>query len=467
MTRTAILYIAERCNQHCVFCLEVDKTWKPLPDFSTRQVAETLRSLREEGAQQITFMGGETLFRKDIGDILAESKRLGFRRIGVTTNGTVLSTPGFLRRLMGRGLDFIEFSLHGHSEALANAIGGTSFTFRRQAQALAELDDIGTLLTIVNVVICRENKDHVVDIARYLTENFPRIPARFKLKFVGLMGLAESQTAQPPLRYAEVDAVAAGDFLDARGVPFSYNNFPLCRLGRHAAHSLELGDMAADEQYLDYDHQGGRDYVDTRYHLSGRCWPNPCGGCTLKAICSGIENAYRLQHGHDELRARHDDPLPILSAALAGVGLDPGQAARRLEALRHEPRPASVSRDPAAPAVAAASVRLRRPGAPDPIVELHVEPARPDRPAYATIGSLSLSYRAEGDAVFRQSGVPELLRLATEALARCEAAASLDAAGAAIAAAATGAGWAVLPADDAPPPAAARGGGGQDGTQLC
>ena len=33
--RTAILYIAARCNQDCVFCLEVEKAWVPFVDPST------------------------------------------------------------------------------------------------------------------------------------------------------------------------------------------------------------------------------------------------------------------------------------------------------------------------------------------------------------------------------------------------------------------------------------------------
>lgn len=463
MTHTAIVYIAERCNQRCVFCLEVDQTWQPLPDFSTGQVVETLRGLHAEGADQVTFMGGETLFRKDFGEILAETRRLGFQRIGVTTNGTVLSTPGFLRRLMDRGLDFIELSLHGHTEALANQIGGTDFTFRRQARALAELNEIGSLLTIVNVVICPENKDHVVDIARYLTTDFPRIPARFKLKFVGLMGLAESARARPALRYGAVDALASGDFLAARGVPVAFNNFPLCRLGRHAARSLELADLATDEQYFDYDHRGGSRYVDTRYHLDGRCWPEPCLDCSLRPICCGIENAYRLRHGHGELRARDDDPLAILADALAAHGRDRAGAAPILTALAREPRPLSVTNEAGG---AAAIVRLRRGGGSP--VELQVEPSRPDLRAYATAGALSLSYRGDGDAVFRQPGVPDLLRLAQAALGSVG---DVAGAAAAIAAAAGAAGWEVLqtagPSAPRHPAPAAAADGGRARPSLC
>ena len=480
MNRTAIVYIAERCNQHCVFCLEIDSTWKPLPETSTTEVAALLGKLRRQGAEHITFMGGETFFRKDLGDILAAAKREGFTRVGVTTNGTVLSKPGFLRHLVDCGLDFIEFSLHGHTPELANQIAGTDFTFKRQAQALSEVNELG-LFTIVNTVICRENKEHVVDIARYLTTNFPRIPARFKFKFVSMMGRAASHTDERMLRYAEVDALPPGDYLEEHGVSFWYDNFPLCRLGRHAAHSLELAGMAADARYFDYDHKGGADYVDTAYQLSGRCWPERCDPCTLRPICCGIEHQYLIQQGAGELNARGDDPLPILTRTLVDLGkppfavtLDPATAPERLEALRGDPRPRSLNQPPheppptstdtapasiapststdAAPAVDDNIVRLRLERKEEGlVVELQLEMSQPGRAAYAKVGPFSLSYLADDDGVYARPGVPQLLAQAKQTLKRCAPAATLQAAGAAIAQAVEAMGWEPTASAAAPP----------------
>jgi organic radical activating enzyme len=464
--RTAIVYIACRCNQNCVFCLEVDPTWAKFDEPSTQEVHREIDQLRSRGANHITFMGGETFFRKDLPDILMHAKAVGFTRLGVTTNGTILSKPGFLRRMVDSGLDFVEFSLHGHSEELANLIGGTDFTFQRQARALAEIDEMGTLPMIVNVVICRENKDHVVDIPRYLTTNFPRISARFKFKFVSLMGLAASRASEGMLRYSEVDAVAAGDYLDARGIPFWYDNFPLCRLGRHAGHSLELSAMASDERYFDYDHAGGGSYIDTGYQLAGRCWPEPCLRCTLRPVCCGIESAYDVHQGAGELSARSDDPLPLLAFALADLGGDPGTAAQMLEALRKDERPITCSISQPAPAGGAVQeghavdantvrVRLERTQQPDFAVELQVELSQPDRPAYAKVGRFSLSYLAADDSVYELSGMRQLLAAAEEALRRIDSLASVQAAGAAIAAAAAALGWepaAHEPPNPAPPP---------------
>src|SRR5579871_1132944 len=105
MPRTAILYVTERCNQACVFCLEEDGL-ALRPDLPRPQVLADLADLRARGAEHITFMGGETFLRKDLPELLAETKKLGFTRVGVTTNGTALAHEGFLDRMIGAGLDF-------------------------------------------------------------------------------------------------------------------------------------------------------------------------------------------------------------------------------------------------------------------------------------------------------------------------------------------------------------------------
>ena len=282
-------------------------------------------------------------------------------------------------------------------------------------------------------------------------------PLRFKFKFVKLMGLAATKASEDMLRYSEVDAVAVGDYLEERGVTFWYDNFPLRRLGRHAAHSLELATLASDQRYFDYDHKGGSDYADAGYQLSGQCWPTPCDSCTLRPICCGVGNGYWTHQGAGELRPSSDDPLPILVCALDDLGKgpfavrhDPAMAPVRLEALRKEPRPrhsmnqGEPSTLPAnegtTPPVDENSVRLRGVQK-DLVVELGLELTQPDRPAYVKVGPFSLSYIGKGDAVREQPGVQQLLDAAEQTLKQCDPAATVQAAGAAITKAVEPLGW--------------------------
>jgi hypothetical protein len=334
-------------------------------------------------------MGGETFFRKDLGRILEHARTVGFTRVGVTTNGTVLSKKGFIQELVARGLAFIELSIHGHTPELANAIGGTHFTFERQAEAMAELDEIGTLTTIVNVVVCRENKDHLLDIARYVCEKYPRIPARFKLKFVSLQGLAATRPGGA-LGYSEVDFLRVGDYLEERGAPFWFYNVPLCRLGRHARRSHELATMSVDEQYFDFNHQGAAEYYDSGHQLEGRVWPEaPCSPCSLRPVCPGIEETLRRALGEGSLATRDADPLDLMRFALEDRGADPAAAEGRLIALRGEPRPTRFIRPRAEGAL-----RFGHVSEPEPLDLLIEEQTSPPRRAFAQTARFTLSYRA-------------------------------------------------------------------------
>jgi len=438
MGRTAIMYIAERCNQSCVFCLEEDGTWNEFVDPSTQQVFDTLRGLRARGAEHITFMGGETFFRKDLARILAEARTVGFTRLGVTTNGTVLSKPGFVNDLVRAGLEFIEFSVHGHTPELANAIGGTHFTFERQAAALAEINALGSLHTIVNVVVCNENKDHLVSVARYVCETFPRIPKRFKFKFASMLGLALARAQQGNLlRYEDVEFEPLGDYLTECGVPFWFYNVPLCRLGRHAGHAHELGTLATEESYFDFDHRGHSDYYDSAEQLEGRVFPErSCTSCTVAPLCSGIEESYRLTAGESGLSPRTEDPLPLVAAALADRGLDPSMAPARLEQLRMRPRPSRFVR-----ARPEGALRFRCADAPEPL-DVEVEPRREGAPAFFATRRYMMTYRrwSDGDPTSRED-VQTLLRAGAQALRTAdEYGAALDGARAAVAAVTSG-GW--------------------------
>lgn len=437
MVRTAILYIAERCNQSCVFCLEEDGSWTPFVDPSTTAVMDQVTALFQRGARHITFMGGETFFRKDLGRILEHAREAGFTRVGVTTNGTVLSKKGFIQELVARGLDFIELSIHGHTPELANSIGGTHFTFERQAAAMADLNEIGTLKTIVNVVVCRENKDHLIDIARYVCETYPHIPARFKLKFVSLQGLAAKSAA---LGYTEVDFIGVGDYLEERGVPFWFYNVPLCRLGRHAQRSHELGTMADGEQYFDFNHRGAAEYYDSGYQIEGRVWPEaPCSPCSLRPVCPGLEETLRREAGEGALATQGADPLDFVRFALEDRGVDPAAAEERLMALRGEPRPSRFIRSRSEGAL-----RFVHAEEPEPLDLLIEEQTSPPRRAFAQTARFTLSYRSwsNGDAAARPR-VAALLAALVPALEKADAAGkSLADARAAVAAEAIP-GWAV------------------------
>lgn len=391
MARTAILYVTERCNQACVFCLEEDGT-ALRPDVPPERVAADLGSLRARGAEHITFMGGETFLRKDLPSLLAEAKRLGFTRLGVTTNGTALAHPGFLDRMIHAGLDFVEMSVHADDAALAAEISGKAFTFERQQRALAELEAARERLqVIVNVVICRQNRHRLEAIALMLLDRFPRLRPTVKWKFVSVIGAA-ADAGEPPLRYDEVALAPALALCRERGVDYWIYNFPLCRVPGEASRSHEAQAFVLDWRYHDYDHRRRDGYYDSGFQLEGNVWPAPtCEGCGLAPICPGLEETYRLRHGERELTRSSEAALPKVAAILAGAGREAARAEEVLAGLSERARPTRFVPE-VTPRPGEAAIAFRHPSWDEPLW-FELAPADGRTRAFATGRRLRLSYR--------------------------------------------------------------------------
>lgn len=415
--KTAIVYITQRCNLSCVFCLEDDPTWRGYADPETDDVRATIDRLYDEGARHITFMGGETLFRKDLSSILEHARARGFTRLGVTTNGSALSKPGAIARLRDAGLQFIELSIPAHTADLSRQITRSDVAFERQARAIEEIVAVGCPV-IANVVICRENRSAIHEIVDYVTRSLPLDRLRVKLKFVSQQGNEALRTLEDgqALAYSDVDLIALGDALVAAGAAFWTSNAPLCRLGPHAAHAHEVMTFATGETYFDLDHVGQLDYFDSSYQMGARAWPEPCAGCSVRPVCPGVERAYLEQHGTGELRPRTDDPAALLAEAARLVGA-PADGMRdrvtELAAVRHT-YPDDPGRRPG-------TFRLEHPESPVPM-DLSVTETDEDTRGYLVTDSLTLGYVAWRDAHPREfAPCRDLLEAAAAVVRRADA----------------------------------------------
>ncbi|CCH56034.1 Radical SAM domain protein [Fibrisoma limi BUZ 3] len=97
-------YVTYRCNATCSFC---DIWERPSPYVTPENVRENLRDLKRLGVRVIDFTGGEPLLHRQLPDLLAEAKQLGFITT-ITTNG--LLYPKYADRLRGL-VDMLHFSL--------------------------------------------------------------------------------------------------------------------------------------------------------------------------------------------------------------------------------------------------------------------------------------------------------------------------------------------------------------------
>ena len=91
----AQVVVTRRCNLKCGYCTEYDRTSDPAP---YEELALRLAKLAELSAWAVCLTGGEPRMHPRLPDLVAEMRRLGFKRRMLITNGWRL-TPALIDAL--------------------------------------------------------------------------------------------------------------------------------------------------------------------------------------------------------------------------------------------------------------------------------------------------------------------------------------------------------------------------------
>jgi Fe-coproporphyrin III synthase len=117
--------LIRRCNLACMHCYSISADIDFPGELSTADVMQVMDDLKAFGVPALILSGGEPLLRKDIFEIAARAKALGFYT-ALSTNGTLIDAP-LARRIGDTGFDYVGISLDG--------IEATHDRFRRQQGA--------------------------------------------------------------------------------------------------------------------------------------------------------------------------------------------------------------------------------------------------------------------------------------------------------------------------------------------
>ncbi|MEW5818332.1 MAG: PqqD family peptide modification chaperone, partial [Spirochaetota bacterium] len=159
--------VTKGCNLRCVHCYNYDKYAAPNcttgTDLTPNEALETVRKIADFGFEQIHFLGGEPLFRKDILEIFAEAVKRGLR-VTVNSNGTLI-TPAMAERLVDVGVQQMAISLDGPEPKSNDEIRGegTFEKVRRGVECLVQENErrgkpihIGLVVTLTRPLLERE-----------------------------------------------------------------------------------------------------------------------------------------------------------------------------------------------------------------------------------------------------------------------------------------------------------------------
>jgi hypothetical protein len=320
------------CDNHCIVCAQEGA------DVEVASWAEALEGARRDHAA-VTFVGGEPLLAPDLTDAIACAQALGYLGIGIQTNAVTLA-PGRIAELVDAGLTDVHLSIHGAAREVHDYHTGRPGSFVAIAGVLDELRS-RDVTVVATTVVTRSNFRVLSDLPSWL---HARGVAAWACRWPTVAGRAASgfDRVIPRLGLAIPFVLHAQHSARALGLPSVLVGAPLCTLGPHA-HAV----LAAPP----------------RHH------PAPCSTCAIRADCPGVDEAYAIRHGTDELhpRAERPDPdllPPSLAAMFVGIGAlgptvvatapSPAAARARLPVLgrpspaQHEIRKRSEAHDPAA-----------------------------------------------------------------------------------------------------------------------
>ncbi|GHB01612.1 pyrroloquinoline quinone biosynthesis protein PqqE [Modicisalibacter luteus] len=147
-----------RCPLQCPYCSNPLDFAAQDHELTTQEWIDVLHQARAMGAVQMGFSGGEPLVRKDLEELVAEARQLGFYT-NLITSGLGLDEAR-IQALRNAGLDHIQISLQAADSDMAGALAGSSKAHARKLAMARAVKDAGYPM-VLNVVLHRHNIDQI------------------------------------------------------------------------------------------------------------------------------------------------------------------------------------------------------------------------------------------------------------------------------------------------------------------
>jgi pyrroloquinoline quinone biosynthesis protein E len=149
-----------RCPLHCPYCSNPLNLGDYRDELTLEEWFRVLNEAHALGVLQLHLSGGEPLQRRDLVEIVAQARKLGFYTNLITS--ALSLTPAKAETLKEAGLDHVQVSIQAADSTLSDQIAGTP-SYRHKVEAARTVKKLGFPLTL-NVVLHRQNIDQVAAI---------------------------------------------------------------------------------------------------------------------------------------------------------------------------------------------------------------------------------------------------------------------------------------------------------------
>jgi pyrroloquinoline quinone biosynthesis protein E len=230
-----------RCPLHCPYCSNPLNLSAYSDELTLDEWVRVLTEARNLGVLQLHLSGGEPLQRRDLVDIVAQARTLGFYTNLITSALTL--TPTRAEQLKQAGLDHVQISIQAADASTSDLIAGTP-SFHKKIAAARLVKALDFPLTL-NIVLHRRN---IVQIEAILTLAEELAVDRIELANTQYYGWALRNRAallptREQLQRAETIVRAArkrlaGQMQIIYVLPDYYSRYPKPCMGGWARHQL-------------------------------------------------------------------------------------------------------------------------------------------------------------------------------------------------------------------------------------
>ena len=303
--------MGEICNNNCLFCMDQGGRVRQrhLELIDRQQILGFLAQNVALG--EVLFTAGEPTLHPDLPILVREARKLGYRSIGVITNGRRMSYLAYTEGLLKAGLNHVVVSIHGHEARLHDALTRTPGSFSQTVAGLRILSglrgryplrlststvvnrrNLPALRAIVDFLLSFDVDQVVLNAIQPLGRGdvlFDRLVPRYREIADAVRGAVAGQgERRGRVRLVDVPpCILLGIPEECRGWVEEHQHYERspglpAELGRPRSAPLQ-----APVQKRDFD-------------AIQRAFGPPCEACPLRGGCDGVWKRYVREHGWDE-----------------------------------------------------------------------------------------------------------------------------------------------------------------------
>ncbi len=292
------------CNNDCVHCVISDHRnlvfARGLPeDIPEEKYRQELKDSRTR-ANAVVFTGGEPTIRKELLDLVAYARDLGYK-ISMQTNGRRLSRMDFAQALCGIVRMNYTIALHGPRPEIHDAVTRAPGSFYETVQGIRNVLELsGNSNTLSGkLVISKINAPHLTDTIRFM-ENLGL--KSVSLTFPHACGNARKNFYDVVPRYRDIreEVINAIYFCLTRGITVKTEALMFCHIpgAEFVVGELEM----IDAEYSELKQYGMDDVVNWQTMRPEIKKKSPfCKYCRYDKICEGPWMEYPDYYDFDDL----------------------------------------------------------------------------------------------------------------------------------------------------------------------